>query len=99
MSKHHKPFLSDPPPPPAPARPKTVTDRVRDFFVEAHKADPLRWWTLNEIAGFTGLTVSQVNGAVYGLVGLHAVQPKLTSHAGRRKQGQAYRWKDGPLGC
>lgn len=99
MSKTQRPFLSDPPPPtPAPPRPKTTTDLVRDYLVAAYQANPEQWHTMREIADATGLTMSQVNGAVYSLVGIHAVQPKLSSSAGRRRQGQAYRWKDGPLG-
>lgn len=89
-----KPFLSDPPPPPAPApKPKTITDRVRDYLLEQHAIDPAAWHKLADIATATELSTSQANGAIYALIGIRAVEPKLPSSAGRRRKGQVYRWR------
>jgi hypothetical protein len=86
-----RPFLSDPVPAPlAPPRSKTVTDYVRDDLLAAPAGE---WHTLRAIADRVGLTLGQVNGAVYGLIGIGVVERKESAHAGRHKRGQAYRWR------
>lgn len=75
----------------AAAKPTRDTDRVR----AALKADPQRWLTAHDLADLAGLSVSRVNGGVYGIIRQGAVERELSPHDGRRKHGQRYRWVAG----
>jgi DNA-binding IclR family transcriptional regulator len=66
----------------------TVTDQVLDYLRAAPAGD---WHTLAAIAAATALTVSQVNGVIYDLLGLGVVEKQRPARPGHGEQ--CYRWR------
>jgi len=66
---------------------QTTTDLVRDYL----RLGP-KWRTLAAIVEATGLTRGQVNGVLYDLAGLGAVELERPAKTGHRSQ--RYRWRD-----